>query len=254
MPESSFLLFPAIDLRAGQVVRLKEGDPLRQTHYSADPAEVALRWLDAGATWLHVVNLDGAFDEPDSANRLALARILAIAATRGAKVQFGGGLRSADALAAALDAGVSRVIVGTLAVEQPDALRSALQQWGAERVGVSLDARDGWVAVRGWQTATQARALESALQMQSDGLRWLVFTDIARDGLQTGLNLQSTVEIARASHLQVIASGGVSQLADVTAACQSNLAGAIIGRALYEGAIDPAALFAAFPQKGDPSC
>lgn len=138
-----FLVFPAIDLRAGQVVRLAEGDPARQTAYSNDPAAAARRWLSEGANWLHVVNLDGAFDQPDAANRAALRAILAVAAQAGAKVQFGGGLRSLDAVRQALDLGVARVVLGTLAVEQPDLLAQAVRQWGAERVAAGLDARDG---------------------------------------------------------------------------------------------------------------
>lgn len=245
MPKDSapFIVFPAIDLRGGQVVRLKEGDPNRQTQYSSDPAGAARRWLEAGTTWLHVVNLDGAFDQPDSANRGALQAILAVAAQAKAPVQFGGGLRSLEAIAAALQAGVSRAIIGTLAVDQPAVLEEALARWGAERIGVSLDARGGLVQVRGWQAATSIAARDLAQDLRQKGLRWLVFTDIARDGLQTGLNLPSTVDMAQSSGLNVIASGGVSRLEDVQAARQAGLAGAIVGRALYEGAIEPQALF-----------
>mgnify|MGYP000483549720 CR=1 FL=1 len=242
-PPPPFTIFPAIDLRAGQVVRLQEGDPHRQTNYSAEPRETARRWIEAGAGWLHVVNLDGAFDQPDQANRRALQSILAEAAQGGVQVQFGGGLRSLEAIAAAFEAGVQRVMLGTLAVEQPAALEEALRRWGAERVGASLDARGGRVQVRGWQNATPATALELAQSLAAQGLRWLVFTDIARDGLQTGLNLPATVELARASGLRVIASGGVSSLADVDAARAAGLAGVIVGRALYEGSINPQKLF-----------
>lgn len=245
MPDSStpFIVFPAIDLRAGQVVRLKEGDPNRQTQYSSDPAGAARRWIDAGTTWLHVVNLDGAFDQPDSANRSALQAILAAAAASSVPVQFGGGLRSLAAIEAALNAGVSRAVIGTLAVDQPAVLDEALARWGAERIGVSLDARAGLVQVRGWQAGTSIAARDLAASLRQKGLRWLVFTDIARDGLQTGLNLPSTVELAQASGLNVIASGGVSHLEDVQAARAVGLSGAIVGRALYEGAIDPQQLF-----------
>jgi phosphoribosylformimino-5-aminoimidazole carboxamide ribotide isomerase len=243
-PDSApFIVFPAIDLRGGQVVRLKEGDPNRQTQYSSDPAGAARRWIEAGTSWLHVVNLDGAFDQPDSANREALQAILAAAAQANVPVQFGGGLRSLQAIEAALQAGVSRAIIGTLAVDQPAVLEEALARWGAERIGVSLDARGGLVQVRGWQAATSTAARSLAQDLHQKGLRWLVFTDIARDGLQTGLNLPSTVELAQASGLNVVASGGVSRLEDVQAARQAGLAGAIVGRALYEGAIEPQALF-----------
>lgn len=241
-------MFPAIDLRGGEVVRLKEGDPNRQTNYSSDPAGTAGRWIEAGADWLHVVNLDGAFGESGGANLLALRAILGEAARANVQVQFGGGMRSIEAIHAAIDAGVSRAILGTLAVEQPQLLEEALARWGAEKIGVSLDARDGRVQVRGWQSDTPLMAVDAAKGFQRAGLRWLVFTDIARDGLQTGLNLPATLELAQASQLKVIASGGVSRLADVQAAEKAGLAGAIVGRALYEGAIDPADLFQNLPQ------
>jgi phosphoribosylformimino-5-aminoimidazole carboxamide ribotide isomerase len=252
--EKSFIVFPAIDLRGGEVVRLKEGDPNRQTNYSSDPGGTARRWIEAGAAWLHVVNLDGAFGESGSANLVALRTILGEAARANVAVQFGGGMRSMEAIGAAIDAGVSRAILGTLAVEQPHVLAEALARWGAEKIGVSLDARDGRVQVRGWQSDTPLMAVDAAQAFQRAGLRWLVFTDIARDGLQTGLNLQATLELAQASQLKVIASGGVSRLADVRAAEQAGLAGAIVGRALYEGAIDPADLFLKYPQGLEPEC
>jgi phosphoribosylformimino-5-aminoimidazole carboxamide ribotide isomerase len=249
MAQEHFIVFPAIDLRGGQVVRLKEGDPNRQTNYSTDPAGIARLWIDAGASWLHVVNLDGAFGESGSANLLALRSILATAARANVPVQFGGGMRSLDSIGAALDSGVSRAILGTLAVEQPQVLNEALVRWGAEKIGVSLDARGGRVQVRGWLSDTPLLALTAAQDFQRAGLRWLVFTDIARDGLQTGLNLAATVELASASGLSVIASGGVSRLEDVIAAKKSGLAGAIVGRALYEGAIDPVDLFRSTAQR-----
>jgi phosphoribosylformimino-5-aminoimidazole carboxamide ribotide isomerase len=242
-PTNEFIIFPAIDLRGGQVVRLKEGDPNRQTHYSPDPALVARRWISAGAAWLHVVNLDGAFDQPDLANRRALEAILAAAAGSGVKVQFGGGLRSIEAVDAALEAGVERVMLGTLAVEQPEVLERTLQRWGSNRAGASLDARAGLVQVRGWLNATSVSANALAQSLAERGLRWLVFTDIARDGLQTGLNLPATIHLARTSSLNVIASGGVSTMTDVESARAAGLAGVIVGRALYEGAIDPLVLF-----------
>lgn len=244
MTNTSFTVFPAIDLRQGQVVRLKEGDPNRQTRYDADPRAAARRWIDAGARWLHVVNLDGAFDQPDSANRGALRAILAEAAAANIPVQFGGGLRSVEAIQDALELGITRVIIGTAAVETPQVAAEALARWDAERIGVSLDARGGFVQVRGWQSATPLTASEMAKTLKTMGLRWLVFTDIARDGLQSGLNLEATAALANASGLNVIASGGVSSLDDVLRARESGIAGAIVGRALYEGTVDPAKVFA----------
>lgn len=242
-PDVDFLVFPAIDLRGGEVVRLKEGNPTLQTHYSTDPGGTARRWIEAGARWLHVVNLDGAFGEPGNANDQALHTILAEAAHANVRVQFGGGLRSLEAIAAAIQAGVSRAILGTLAIEHPQYLQEALSIWGMEKIGVSLDAREGYVKVRGWQSSTPFLAIDAAKQFFQEGLRWLVFTDIARDGLQTGLNLKATTELAQSSELKVIASGGVSRIEDVWGAKNAGLAGVIVGRALYEGAINPGDLF-----------
>ena len=230
----SFNVYPALDLRRGKVVRLKEGDPARMTAYSDDPAQTARRWLDAGATWLHLVNLDGAFGENDDANRLALETVLKL----GAQVQFGGGMRSLDALERAIELGVSRVVIGTAAVEQPDLVVDALNKFGPEKVAVGIDARDGLVRVHGWKTDSGIPAADLALQMRTLGLHTVIFTDVSRDGLGSGLNIPSTRELAEVSGLHVIASGGVHTLEDVIAARQANLAGVIIGRALYEGTID----------------
>jgi len=238
----SFTVYPAIDLRGGKVVRLKEGDPTRMTSYSDDPAETARRWLDAGATWLHIVNLDGAFGESDNANRAALESILKC----GARVQFGGGMRSLDAINAALSLGVSRVVLGTIAIEQPDVVADALKRFGAKRIAVGIDARGGLVRTRGWKDNSGVKATDLALQMRTLrqaqggplGLRTVIFTDVSRDGLGSGLNIPSTRELAEVSGLDVIASGGVHTIDDVIAAKDAGLAGVIIGRALYEGTID----------------
>lgn len=238
-----FNIFPAIDLHGGKVVRLMEGDPERQTNYSNDPGGMASRWIRSGAAWLHVVNLDGAFGESGTANEQALHAVLSEANRANVRIQFGGGLRSLEAIETVLQTGVSRVILGTLAIEQPEVLRKALSLWGNEKIGVSLDAYNGRVKVRGWQSATPILAVDAAMKFHKEGLRWLIFTDIARDGLQTGLNLPATSDLAHQSRLQVIASGGVSCLADVRAAQAAGLAGVIVGKALYEGAINPADLF-----------
>ena len=228
------IIYPAIDLRGGKVVRLKEGDPARMTAYSDDPAEMARKWLGMGAAWLHVVNLDGAFGESDDANRSALEAILKL----GAQVQFGGGMRSLDAVENAIELGVSRVVLGTIAIEQPKVVIAALKKFGPEKIAVGIDARDGLVAVRGWKSDSGILAKNMALQMRTVGLRTVIFTDIRRDGLGSGLNIPSTRELADVSGLDVIASGGVHTLDDVIAAQDAKLSGAIIGRALYEGTID----------------
>jgi len=235
----SFIIYPAIDMRAGQVVRLIQGDPARQTTFSNNPGEMARRWFEAGATWLHVVNLDGAFEEGDDANRAALAQILTIARSYNAQVQFGGGLRSLAALEQVLQAGVRRAILGPAAVQHPDLLADALRLFGPERIAAGLDARQGFVQVRGWQETTLIPAGQAATDFAHQGLRWLIFTDTDRDGTGRGLNLAATIDLARQSGLAVIASGGVNNQADIEAAQQAGLAGVIAGRALYDGRLVP---------------
>ncbi len=230
----SFTIYPAIDLRGGKVVRLKEGDPARMTSYSDDPAETARKWLGMGAQWLHVVNLDGAFGEGDNANLAALESILKL----GARVQFGGGMRSMDAIADVLKLGVSRAILGTTAIEQPSIVADALTRFGTEQIAVGIDARDGLVRTRGWKDNSGVSALDLAIQMRTVGLGTVIFTDVSRDGLGSGLNIPSTRELAEHSGLDVIASGGVHTIDDIKAAKDAGLAGCIIGRALYDGTVD----------------
>ncbi len=237
-----FTIYPAIDLRRGQVVRLQQGDPKRQKQYSSDPPATARRWLECGAGWLHVVNLDGAFNEGDSLNRAALGSILQVARQFGARIQFGGGLRSREAVQEALEMGVARAVLGTAAVEQPQILVEVLERLGPEQVAAGLDARDGIVQVRGWAERTQLRALDLALQLKAAGLDWLIFTDIARDGLGTGVNLEATGALAQATGLRVIASGGVKSETDVRQCREAGLEGVIIGHALYEGKVDLASV------------
>jgi phosphoribosylformimino-5-aminoimidazole carboxamide ribotide isomerase len=237
MKNSGFIIYPAVDMHAGRVVRLKQGNLDQQTVYSSDPEGTARGWFQAGAKWIHVVNLDGAFGSEDSANRQALEKIVQQARRFGSKVQLGGGLRSVEAINDALAMGVDRVILGTVLVEQPEILAEAIQEAGPERVAAGIDARDGMVRVRGWAENTQVNAVTLAESLAAAGLRWLIYTDIARDGMGTGLNLTATVELARRSGLSVIASGGIKTMDDVQAARGAGLAGAIVGRALYEGTI-----------------
>ena len=234
----SFIIYPALDLRAGKVVRLKEGDPARMTSYSDDPAQTARRWLSLGARWLHVVNLEGAFSQNDSLNRFALSAISAVAKEFGAQIQFGGGLRSIDDVQRAIDLGISRVVLGTLAIKQPEVVKTALEKFGVEKIAVGIDARAGLVHVHGWTENSGISALELAIQMRNLGLRTVIFTDISRDGLGSGLNISYTRQLAQASGLDIIASGGVHTLQDVIAARDANLSGVVIGRALYEGTIE----------------
>jgi phosphoribosylformimino-5-aminoimidazole carboxamide ribotide isomerase len=229
----SFTIFPAIDLRQGKVVRLAQGDPARQTVYGDDPLAIAELWKAEGAAWLHVVNLDGALGVETAANRAALQRILGL----GLKVQLGGGLRDRDSIHAALEAGASRAVIGTAAVENPSLVDWALETCGAERVAVGIDARDGLVRIKGWAEKTSVQAIELASDLRARGLVWCVFTDISRDGLQTGVNLPATTRLAADSGLQVIASGGVASAEEVRRLREAGLAGVILGRALYEGKI-----------------
>lgn len=241
---SVFIPFPAIDLRRGQVVRLRGGAPGSETVFSSDPADCARRWIEAGARWLHVVNLDGAFGEDDDANRAALSGIVKTAAELGAAVQFGGGLRTEEAVRAALEAGVQRAVLGTSAVENPDMLAGVLERWGPERIAAGVDAREGVVYVRGWRTGSGFDPLSVARRLQDAGVRWVLYTDIARDGLNQGLNLSVAQSLASGTALNVVASGGVRSLSEVEEARAAGLAGVIVGRALYTGQMDPQALFA----------
>jgi len=231
-----FTIYPAVDLRDGSVVRLEQGDPERQTTFGSDAGEMARKWVKAGARWLHVVNLDGAFDEAGSANWQVLPEI----AAAGAEVQFGGGLRSLEDAARALQAGVSRIVLGTSAVENPDLVAELVQRYGSDRVAVGIDARDGQVRTRGWQSNASISSLSLAMQMRALGIQRVIYTDIARDGLLRGVNGEATRQLAQESGLSVIASGGAGSLDDVraaTALAPSGVDGLIIGRALYDGRI-----------------
>jgi phosphoribosylformimino-5-aminoimidazole carboxamide ribotide isomerase len=237
-------IFPAIDLRQGRVVRLRHGDPNQQTVFSDDPTAVARQWANDGAKWLHVVNLDGALDGVATAvqaNLNALAEIVAV----GPPVQFGGGLRSLTDIEKALELGVTRVVLGTMAIERPDILQTALAQFGPERIVVGLDARDGRVAIRGWQEESGLEVTAVGQQMREMGLTTALHTDIGRDGDLRGVNGPASSDLAQAAGLQVIASGGVANLADVRALLPlPGICGVIVGRALYEGRVTVGELLA----------
>jgi phosphoribosylformimino-5-aminoimidazole carboxamide ribotide isomerase len=235
-------IYPAIDLRRGQVVRLRYGDPNQLTTYSDNPIETARRWAEAGAQWIHVVNLDGAFgDEAAAAINRALLQSLAAV---GPQIQFGGGLRSLADIEAALSGGAARVVIGTLAIEQPDVLREAVEQFGADRVVAGLDAQRGRVKTRGWQSDGGGDPISIGRQFRSAGVNLVVHTDIGRDGDLAGVNETASAELARETGLQVIASGGVSSIEDVLPLNRvAGIDGVIIGRALYSGAIDLQELF-----------
>ncbi len=225
------IIYPAIDLRGGRVVRLREGDPNRQMIFSEDPVQTARTWIEQGAAWLHMVNLDGAFA---SANDNL--QILEQTARLGKPIQFGGGLRSLADITRALDAGAARVVLGTVAVQQPELVSQALSRWGADHICVALDARDGKVATHGWQQMVDISPAALGRQMAALGVVHALYTDVRRDGALSGVNVEATTALARDTGLQVIASGGVGTLDDLLNLKRAGLvAGAVVGMALYEG-------------------
>ncbi|NPV87494.1 MAG: 1-(5-phosphoribosyl)-5-[(5-phosphoribosylamino)methylideneamino] imidazole-4-carboxamide isomerase [Anaerolineae bacterium] len=234
---SNFTVFPAIDLRRGKVVRLLRGDPACQTTYSDDPASIAARWLEEGARWLHVVNLDGAFGEEEHPNLLALDAILKMARAYCPPrfVQFGGGVRTLAMIEQVLQTGVERVVLGTMAATSADLAAEAVKCFGSGRVAAALDIRAGRVAVEGWRSTLSSSAEELGRSLCAAGVETLIYTDISRDGTQTGCNVVAAVALASATQGRVILSGGVSSLSDISAARRADLAGVIVGRALYEG-------------------
>lgn len=234
----AFSIFPAIDLRGGRVVRLQQGDPKRMTVYAEDPQAVAEQWAAAGARWIHLINLDGAFGETGQANQKAVAAIGRALQGTEVRLQFGGGLRSLTDIEQAFAQGVTRVVLGTLALEKPATLRQAIQRFGAARIAVALDVQEKFVAVRGWQENSRINALLAVRQMLQSGVQTLIYTDIARDGMGSGLNLEFARQLLQVGSIELILSGGVQSLADLRAACQLGTQGVIIGKALYDGRID----------------
>lgn len=233
----TFTIYPAIDLRNGRVVRLQYGDPHKETVFADDPLAMAHKWIAAGAAWLHVVNLDGAFAEKGQANWQALPPLTKL----GVNVQFGGGLRSLDDIQRVQDAGANRAILGTVAIEKPDLVATAVNRFGPDFVTVGIDARDGRVKTRGWQTDTAVSPAALGRQMGQLGVERIIYTDISRDGVLTGVNAPATAQLAQETGLAVIASGGVATLADIhrcQAMTDQGVVGVITGRAIYDGRID----------------
>jgi phosphoribosylformimino-5-aminoimidazole carboxamide ribotide isomerase len=236
------ILFPAIDLKNGQCVRLEQGDMARATVFNLDPTAQARSFAAQGFEYLHVVDLDGAFaGKPMNAHAVE-AMLKAVTMP----LQLGGGIRDLDTIEAWLAKGVARVIIGTAAVRDPDLVKGAAKKF-PDRVAVGLDARDGKVAVEGWAETSQVTALEMAQRFEDAGVATIIFTDIARDGLLKGLNLDATIELAERISIPVIASGGFASIEDVKALLApraKKLAGAIAGRALYDGRLDASAALA----------
>jgi phosphoribosylformimino-5-aminoimidazole carboxamide ribotide isomerase len=252
------IIYPAIDLRQGRCVRLRQGDPNAETVFGDDPAAMACHWAAQGAEWLHVVNLDGALGATqahlhqlhqqvdEQALPLNLRRLAEIRRTIAIPIQFGGGLRTAEDIRLALELGADRVILGTAAVEKPRLVAEAVERWGAERIAVGIDARDGMVAIHGWQETSRVDAVELGHQVHALGIRRVVYTDIGRDGMLSGVNVAATARLGDVTGLSVIASGGVAGIADIQALKEHehfNIGGVIVGQALYTGNLDlPAAI------------
>ncbi len=232
------IIFPAIDLRGGRCVRLRQGDPAAQTVYGDDPAAMARRWEAEGAGWLHVVNLDGALGD-GAAGAISLRALGEILAAVKVPVQYGGGLRVLDDVARVLDLGVQRVVLGTAAVSNPELVSAALERFGTGRIVAGIDAREGQVAIRGWREVTEVQALDLGLELRRLGIERAVYTDIGRDGMLSGPNLAALAVLADRTGLGVIASGGIAGLGDLQALGEiAGVEGAIVGQALYTGAID----------------
>lgn len=229
------ILYPAIDLKDGQAVRLVRGEMDQATVFNDDPAAQARAFVDAGCDWLHLVDLNGAFaGEPVNA-----APVEAILKACNVPAQLGGGIRDMSTIAGWIDKGLARVILGTVAVENPDLVREAAREFPG-KVAVGIDARNGMVATKGWAEETNVQVTDLARSFEDAGVAAIIYTDINRDGAMQGPNVQATADLARAVSIPVIASGGVSSLADLIALrdCGVLLNGAISGRALYDGALD----------------
>ena len=226
-------IIPAVDLKGGRCVRLYQGDFSRET-LSEEPLEVALRWQEQGATRLHIVDLDGAA----TGQPVNIAIVRAIASQARVPLQVGGGVRDMDTARLLLEAGAQRVVLGTAAVESPDLVRQALTELGPEAVVVSVDARGGRVAVRGWQEESQVQALELLRRMAGLGVRRFVYTDIAQDGTLTQPNFDAVAEVVSTVDCPVIAAGGISSVEHLLRLAELGAEGAIVGTALYTGAID----------------
>ena len=223
-------LYPAIDIRHGRVVRLSQGETTRQTVYGDDPAAVAERFAEQGATWVHVVDLDRALGDGD--NEAAVRRLVTRVGGR-LNVQLGGGFRSPERVRLGLELGVTRIVIGTAAATDPGFVTAALAVATPDRLAVGVDTRDGLVAVRGWKETSGIRAEDLVARVAGEGVRTVIYTDVSRDGMLGGADLAGAAALQRAG-VGVIASGGVTTLEDIRAARAHGLAGAVIGRALYE--------------------
>jgi len=225
------IVIPAIDLKNGLCVRLLQGRKSEVTVYSEDPVEVARAFAAAGAEMIHVVDLDGAFNEAESPNRAVVRRIVDAV---NVPIEFGGGVRSLDDVQQLCDAGVAQVVLGTVAAEDHSRLKEFVSSFGS-RICVGIDARDGRVMTRGWESATPLMATDLARSVAECGVERIIYTDISRDGALTGPNIEQTLAVARSANVKVTASGGVSSLDDINRLRDAGVDSVIVGKALYEG-------------------
>ena len=229
------IIFPAIDIRGGKCVRLEEGRFDRETVFAENPLDAAKRWVEAGTDWLHIVDLDGA----RAGNPVNMAIVSEIARTLKVKIQLGGGIRTAEMVREVLSAGVNRVILGSVAVRSPELVRQVCAEHG-ERIVIGIDARGTEVAVDGWEKSGLMQVNDLAIRMKEVGATRIIYTDISRDGMLTGINVPATLDLAVASGLPVIASGGVKGMEDILTLrplAEKGIEGVIIGKALYTGAV-----------------
>lgn len=228
------IIIPAIDLREGKCVRLVEGKIENETIYSEDPVAIAKSWEEQGAEMIHLVDLDGAFAGHPQ-NQEVIKEILSVVKV---PVQVGGGIRTLETIDELLELGVQWVVLGTVAINNPDLVKAACTKWG-ERIVVGIDAKDGYVAIEGWEATVGKTILELAKEMEAIGVKRIVYTDVRRDGTLKGPNVESTKELAEQTNIEVIASGGVAKLEDLVALKSYEnigIAGVIVGKALYSGA------------------
>ncbi len=230
---SSIQVYPAIDMKGGKCVRLYQGDYNQETIYGDSPFEMAKKFANEGATWIHLVDLDGAKD----GEKIHANEVIRIANELPVKVQIGGGIRSKEDVSYYLDNGVSRVIIGSLAISQPELVAELLEEYGGDRIVIGLDAKDGMVATHGWLETSGKSAVEVGQYFASKGAKHVIFTDIATDGTLQGPNLKANKELAEATGLSIIVSGGISSLEDIGAVAElakiSSVSGVITGKALY---------------------
>ena len=228
------ILLPAIDMKDGCAVRLEKGDFNLKTVYSENPAEFALKFQDAGAGFIHLVDLDGAL-KGHSVNESAIKKITS---SVDIPCELGGGIRSLEAIEYVLGLGVYRVILGTSAVQDPDFVTEAVEKFGSERIVVGIDAKNGRVATHGWESLSEYTAINLAKDMKERGVKTIIYTDISRDGMLTGPNINATKELSDKTGLDIIASGGVSCMEDLEQLSEAGIYGSIIGKAYYEGRVD----------------